>query len=826
MKPPRTKSSILPAAAAALLFGGAAIAPAHPAAPKRAAAQASWWSPAVTQALAHAGKNKTELVAALNQTPAAQREGMQFLITNMPQTDLQTLSAKFLLENVALAYHAWNVSPWKAQIPKQVFLNDVLPYASLNEARDGSRKRLVGLSAPLVVGAKTPGDAAQMINQKLFPLVKVKYSTERNRPDQAPTETMASGKATCSGLSILLVDACRAVGVPARVVGTPLWANNRGNHTWVEVWDGAKWRFTGAAEPDEKGLDHGWFVGDAAQATATSPEHAIYASSFQKTGLPFPLVWGREIKWVQAVNVTSRYAAAIPVAPVAAGKTRVIVSVLDPKGRRAVADVTMRDITNGAAVWTGKSLGETADRNNYLTFDVPRKHSYEIAVAYAEKTTYHPFVTGDEPEEKSEIRLEATPAVKPLSAAVTAQLKTALADYFTAPADKQAAWKFPKALDSALKDNEPTVRALTWSAYKAAPIHATMKHDYDANQATFGEYLSPYTVRAVGTKPANGWGLYIAMHGGGSGPKEMNDSQWEIMKTHYKDHPEAAGGYLLLALRAPNDTWNGFYDNYVYPLIANLRQQFLLFGDVDPNKVYAMGYSHGGYGAYAIGPKEPDLFAAIHASAGAVTDGEAVPQTLRNTVFTVMAAGLDNAYNRLDRTHKFIDDVNAARGNEHDAFPVGVQIMEGVEHSGLPDRDKIADMAYAVRNTTPRKLTWLMTDDVIHDFFWLRTSDPGKTKEIDATCKDNQVIVTTTPIFTLTAANTKVMTTETLAAETVKSATVLLDSRLVSFDKPITFVVNGKKSVKKIAPSLKTLCATMARRGDPDLAFAAEVVVK
>ena len=46
----------------------------------------------------------------------------------------------------------------------------------------------------------------------------------------------------------MVIDACRAVGVPARFVGTPLWADKSGNHSWVEVWDKG-WHFTGAAEP-------------------------------------------------------------------------------------------------------------------------------------------------------------------------------------------------------------------------------------------------------------------------------------------------------------------------------------------------------------------------------------------------------------------------------------------------------------------------------------------------------------------------------------------------------------------------------------------------
>ena len=49
----------------------------------------------------------------------------------------------------------------------------------------------------------------------------------------------------------------------------------------------------------------------------------------------------------------------------------------------------------------------------------------------------------------------------------------------------------------------------------------------------------------------------------------------------------------------------------------NLIRQFTVLGDVDPDKVYVMGYSHGGYGAFYIGPKIPDRFAAIHCSAAA-----------------------------------------------------------------------------------------------------------------------------------------------------------------------------------------------------------------
>ena len=41
------------------------------------------------------------------------------------------------------------------------------------------------------------------------------------------------------GVSILLADALRSAGIPARVAGTPAWngKTENGNHNWVEVYD-------------------------------------------------------------------------------------------------------------------------------------------------------------------------------------------------------------------------------------------------------------------------------------------------------------------------------------------------------------------------------------------------------------------------------------------------------------------------------------------------------------------------------------------------------------------------------------------------------------
>ncbi len=773
------------------------------------------YSPAQQRAITKGGTNGYALALAARSLAPVHREAAGFLLTHMPEHDLRTLPPALFTENIVLAEESMAAAPWGAKVPREIFLNDVLPYASVNETRDNWRRPLREKCAPLIADCQTPGEAAQRLNQKLFKLVNVKYSTQRKRADQSPLESIESGLATCTGLSILLVDACRSVGIPARVVATPLWTNLRGNHTWVEVWDDG-WHYTGAAEPDPKGLNRGWFRHDASQARKNEPRHAIYASSFAASGVSFPLVWAREVDWVNAVNVTERYTPAAQPAT-NAGKVRLLVKVLDrPAGQRIAAPVIVAEATNTAAKIEGKSHDESADMRDFLNFEIARDRAYEISTEVNGRRVRREFRAGTNAQELVVLHLHDFPAYTlpsqtcylppqpggDLKSTDATKLRETLNAYFTAPTNQQAAWPFPAALDSLVRDHETAARRIAWEAYRAAPIHSELKADFDAQQARFEKHISPYTVKTVGTRPTNGWALFIAMHGGGNAPQELNDSQWRHMQIYYKDHPEA-GGYLYVALRAPNNTWNGFYDTYVYPLVANLTRQFRLFGDIDPNKVFIMGYSHGGYGAYAIGPKMPDHFAAIHASAAAASDGETTPKTLRNTIFTAMVGEKDTAYGRHDRNKKFAAAIETLRGNRADIYPVRVDIIPGNGHTGLPDRDLIQPMYPAVRNPVPRELTWLQTDRVIRDFFWLRTDTPGKQREIEATCRDNRLTVTT--------------------STNVTSAVAFVDSRLADLGRPLAVEFNGKTSTHSLKPCLAVLAETMLRRGDPELAFTARI---
>ena len=321
--------------------------------------------PTIEQVLNTATDNRPQIERALAEIEADYRPGMEFLLRHMPDHDLRSLSAEFLLENVRLAYQEWKSSKWHAEVPEEIFLNNVLPYCVVNEARDPWRKEFIERFAPLIKDCQTLGEAAATLNGQIFGIVQVKYSTKRPKPDQSPAESMKAGLASCSGLSILLIDACRALGIPARFVGTPLWADGSGNHSWVEVWDKGEWHYTGACEATGKDLNQGWFSGRASQAVLDDPLRAIYATSFKRTPIHFPLVWDRRIRFVYAVNVTPRYAGKNPI-PAGHVETMFVGRDSNNNERQAIP-FTIVDASNGETIFEGVTRDERFDANDHTT---------------------------------------------------------------------------------------------------------------------------------------------------------------------------------------------------------------------------------------------------------------------------------------------------------------------------------------------------------------------------------------------------------------------------------------------------------------------------
>lgn len=334
-------------------------------------------------ALVKAGENRVEMEKALDLTPRSQREGMAFLISYMPENDLTSLSAAFLLKNTELAYRAKERFPWGDSIPKDLFLNYVLPYFNAGETRDEWREEFYNRFAPYVESCQTLEEAVYAINENAHAELKVEYSTARRRADQSPGESLEIMIASCTGLSILLTDAFRAVGIPSRLAGT-IWVDDRGNHTWTEVWMGDKWYFTEYYYPGE--LDNAWFLADAGKSVPGDEKYAVVAGSYAPTGELYTLPWHWRGGKVYGYDVSQRYVdiyQKVYADKMADGNhTLLRVKMFKDKRHTTRSEDRIKvniDIFQGKEqIGGGSTAGPTQDMNDVLTFLVEKNKSYTL----------------------------------------------------------------------------------------------------------------------------------------------------------------------------------------------------------------------------------------------------------------------------------------------------------------------------------------------------------------------------------------------------------------------------------------------------------------
>lgn len=289
-------------------------APEHePDAPKSARVELALdLAPQLERAFARAGNNRTELATALVSVSSDHVAAMAYLIEHMPTADLESLPAAYLIEHVEFAFAARERSPWGASIPDAVFFDSVVPYAQITERRDDWRKDFTQRFAEIAWTAPTQEEAVRRLNAQIFKAMNIGFdANKRLKNDQSPYQTIDQQCASCTGMSIMLANACRAAGIPARLAGIPKWLDNDGNHTWVEVWDGGRWHWVEAFAPAPYG--EAWWAGKIraiAKEDRPDPRNRIWAALWRDSGPKaiFPLPWvGPEDAAISGEDRTAAY---------------------------------------------------------------------------------------------------------------------------------------------------------------------------------------------------------------------------------------------------------------------------------------------------------------------------------------------------------------------------------------------------------------------------------------------------------------------------------------------------------------------------------------
>ena len=761
------------------------------------------WGGALVQAedlfdavLAKAGDNRVELEAfittAKNEHGEFGHRAAVFLVEGMPELDLKNLRCEFLNENLDLAIRAREEFSWCAKLPEELFFNDVLPYASLDETRERWRPDFYKKCRKLVAKASTSTEAVQALNSKFFNLINVHYNTGRKKPNQSPAESIVQSRATCTGLSIILVDACRSVGVAARVAGTPLWTNKRGNHTWTEIWDEG-WHFTGSDEYNASGLNRGWFVGAASKADKTDWRHAIYATSWKKTGTHFPMVWDIEAKQVNAFNVTDRYTAKGSSDNV---EDDVFVRVRDG-GNRIEVKAELLDAKKQVLA-SRKTKAGRADLNDIAGFNCNPNTPLWLRLIQGDKVKQIPLRRANAGEVTLDLQWNDLPDE---SAIANSQL-AAVTAWLAAP-PKVRPQTLPNDWTKGFlsKADAKTAVDLIWADY-CERLAKERRPEIEAKSIQLGDKKLRYLEKVFGDAPRSGHSLWISMHGGGGAPARVNDGQWNNQIKLYQ--PKEG---IYIAPRAPTDTWNLWHQSHIDGLFDRMIENFVATRGVNPNRVYLMGYSAGGDGVYQLAPRMADRWAAASMMAGHPNDAK--PDNLRNLPFGLFMGGKDGAYNRNKVAEKWRVLLADLRKGDPNGYEHMVRIYPEMGHwMNLKDAESLPWMAKFSRNAWPNKIIWRQVKGINSRFYWLQIPGKHLLKGQHVTAEvDGQSIA--------------------IVAENIKHLVVRLSDRLLDLDKPVTILVNGNEHFSgTVKRSAREIIKSLDQRADPASVATASVPLK
>ena len=225
--------------------------------------------------------------------------------------------------------------------------------------------------------------------------------------------------------------------------------------------------------------------------------------------------------------------------------------------------------------------------------------------------------------------------------------------------------------------------------------------------------------KVYGNPDPSGYCLFVCLHGGGQGAAQMNDDQWKNII------PFENGGFkqgtIAVAPRGITNTWNLHFVQEANPAITRLVENYIIFNNVDPNRVYLMGFSAGGDGTYVLSERLPFLWAACSPQAGHPNNISTI--NLCNLPTYLAAGEKDSSFKRNQICVEYYKRILEQNGKYLGNYIAKVEVVAGSGHSfqcwrtprnsffnGASQTNKTNDTAFTfmysyTRNPNPSKIS-------------------------------------------------------------------------------------------------------------------------
>ncbi|MEM9348233.1 MAG: hypothetical protein AAGB26_16620 [Planctomycetota bacterium] len=339
--------------------------------------------------------------------------------------------------------------------------------------------------------------------------------------------------------------------------------------------------------------------------------------------------------------------------------------------------------------------------------------------------------------------------------------------------------------------------------------------------------------------PDAGRPMFICTHGGGqranaAGPHAWasNTREWQTQTRFALRLYEPEGLYFVP--RMADDRKGRWRHAHHHDQFELAIRHGILFWGVDPNRVYKLGISQGGFGSAILGMFMPDLFAGINPMAGGVGLGNP-PENLRNVATFHSVGEKDTRFNRAGNaiaTHERLEEL---RKKDPGGYVNQLDVQPGRGH-GIDYRPGAPWIAKHNRDPYPDVVVWTSkeVDGRRRDsMYWLGLEGDDLKGTIALTgridLEANRVDVTAYQLALAKAQGDPTQIGEQASEpKPLKGAivNVMLNDKLLDLDQPVTITCNGKVVFQdKVRRDGDTLLQTLVRRGDPNYVFPVRIPI-
>ncbi len=230
-------------------------------------------------------------------------------------------------------------------------------------------------------------------------------------------------------------------------------------------------------------------------------------------------------------------------------------------------------------------------------------------------------------------------------------------------------------------------REAVWEAWKTAndafeeekliplePIAPTGSGRWKLPEELEPGAVMPYYWGSKGEMPANGYPLYLYLHGSG-----QKDREWANGFAFSQRFDDAPSVYFVPQI--PSESRYRWYPRSKQWAWEKLLRQAFLSGRIDPNAVYFFGISEGGYGSQRLASFYADYLAGAGPMAGGEPLKNAPAENCRNTAFSLLTGANDNMFYRNILTGYTKDEFDRLEAANPGSFVHNVEVIPGRGHS-------------------------------------------------------------------------------------------------------------------------------------------------